>query len=62
MRNFGSNENKVEYRRASYEIIQCVWKSEIFIAEGVSSLKSLVPESENGRLLRIKLRSSSNLL
>jgi hypothetical protein len=63
VRNFENNENKVKYRRESYEIIQCLGKPEILIAEGVSNRKFLLPESEKkSRLLRKKVKSSCKML
>ena len=52
MRIFESNENKVEYKRATHEIIKCRGKPEILIAEGVSILKLIDLETEKCGLLR----------
>ena len=61
--NFENNINKVEYKRESYEIIQCSGKHKVLITEGVSNIKLLVPESEKSRLFRKKkVKSSCKLL
>jgi len=62
VRNFEVHENKVEYNRESYDTIQCRGKPEVLIADDVSRVKLLVPESEKEMLLRKKGKSSCKLL